>query len=199
MLLIDGFKFPPICIFKGKRLSSAEKKQIPPNVFVWFQDNGWMNTDLMKKYVDYIKDIKVNRSGAPMMMVYDSFKGHLEDLVKKKFQDNGIDLAVIPAGLTSMCQPLDVAINKPFKDNLRKEWHLWMSHGGAGETAKGNLRRAKFNDVCWWVKRSWEGIPNDVIVESFKTCGISNTLVNHDDSDKENNYEELEVIDLTMV
>ena len=76
-------------------------------------------------------------------------------------------------GLTSICQPLDIAINKPFKDNLRKEWHIWMADGGAGETAKGNLRRARFSDVCSWVKKSWERIPDEIIIESFKTCEIS--------------------------
>ena len=73
----------------------------------------------MKEYVDYINELKTNSD--PMMIVYDSFKGHLEESVKKKFCESGIDLAVIPGGLTSICQPLDVAINKLFKDNLRKE------------------------------------------------------------------------------
>src|SRR4051794_23471706 len=153
-----------------------------------------MDTNLMRNYVDYINESRTNSD--PMMMVYDSFRGHLEESVKKKFHENGIDLAVIPGGLTSICQPLDVAINKPFKDNLRKEWHIWMSNGGAGETAKGNLRRAKISDVCGWVKRSWEGVSNEIIIESFKKCGISNALddeIEFDDnssynsSDKENN------------
>ncbi|CAG8857274.1 11221_t:CDS:2, partial [Gigaspora margarita] len=58
-----------------------------------------------------------------------------------------IDLAVIPGGLTSICQPLDAAINKPFKDNLRKEWHLWMAKGGCGTTKAGNLKRATLNTL----------------------------------------------------
>ncbi|GBB84288.1 hypothetical protein RclHR1_01090027 [Rhizophagus clarus] len=69
-------------------------------------------------------------------MVYNSFRGHLEKSVKEKFHDYGFDLAVIPEGLTSLCQPLDVAINKPFKANLCEEWHWWMVAGGAGQTAK---------------------------------------------------------------
>lgn len=110
---------PPICIFKGKRLGRGE--QIPSGVVVWFQENGWMDSKLMINYIDYFNN---NRSRDPTMLVYDSFRGHLEESVKAKFHDNNIDLAVIPGGLTSICQPLDVAINKPFKDNLRKEWHL---------------------------------------------------------------------------
>ena len=109
-----------------------------------------MNADLMKKYIDYLNDIirSNGRSRAPMMMVYDSFKGHLEESVKEKFRDSGFYLAVIPGGLTSLCQPLDTAINKPFKDNLRKEWHLWMANGSAGETVAGNLRCARLSEVC---------------------------------------------------
>ena len=110
------------------------------------------------------------------MLVYDSFSGHLEQSVKEKFHESGIHLMVIPGGLTSICQPLDVSINKPFKDNLRKEWHTWMASGGAEETAAGNLRRASFSDVCLWVKHAWEGISTEVIFESFKKCKISNDL-----------------------
>jgi hypothetical protein len=147
-----------------------------------------MDANLMKKYVEYLNDIGLNK--APMLMVYDSFKGHLEESVKKKFHDNGFDLAVIPGGLTSICQPLDVAINKPFKDNLRKEWHFWMANGGAGLTTGGNLKRARLSDVCNWVKNSWENISSEMIIQSFKTCAISNPLndnkENDEDFDKEN-------------
>jgi hypothetical protein len=154
----------------------------------------------MKDYVDYIDESRTNsETKIPAMMVYDSFRGHLEESVKQKFHENGFDLAVIPGGLTSICQPLDVAINKPFKDNLRKEWHIWMANGGAGETAAGNLRRAKLSDVCGWVKRSWDNISEEVIIQSFKKCGISNSLDENDideiiqDSDKENEDEEFEI------
>jgi hypothetical protein len=77
-----------------------------------------MDTNLMIKYIDYFNN---NQSMAPTMLVYDSFRDHLEKSVKEKFYNGNIDLAVIPGGLTSICQPLDVAINKPFKDNLCKK------------------------------------------------------------------------------
>ena len=58
-----------------------------------------------------------------------------------------------------------------------------MASGGAGETASGNLRRASLSDVCLWVKRSWKGIPTNIIIEFFKTCNISNDLGSDDISD----------------
>src|SRR3989440_125689 len=142
-----------------------------------------MNTDLIKRYVDYLEPLIHN---APTMIVYDSFRGHLEESVKKKFKEINVDLAVIPGGLTSTCQPLDVTINKPFKDNLRKEWHIWMAGGGAGTTSSGNLCRAKLSDVCGWVKHAWKGISNEMVIESFKTCGISTSLDRSDDEITDN-------------
>jgi len=72
----------------------------------------------MIKYVDYIKNL-INNNLA--IIVYDSFKGYLEESVKKKFWDHDFDLAIIFSGLTSICQLLDIIINKPFKNNLHKE------------------------------------------------------------------------------
>jgi len=37
------------------------------------------------------------------MMVYDSFSEHLEELIKKSFSNNDIDLVVIPNRLISIC------------------------------------------------------------------------------------------------
>jgi len=167
-------------------LARDEKEKIPSGIIVWFQKNGWMDVNLMKDYIDYFND---NRFGDPTMLVYDSFKGHLEGSVKNKFRESNVYLAVIPGGLTSICQPLDVAINKPFKDNLRKEWHLWMASGGAGNTANGNLRRAKISDVCGWVKRSWEKISDEIIIESFKKCCITDSPVNSDVDGEESEIE----------
>lgn len=122
-LIIDGTKLSPICIFKEKQMPRGEK--VPSGVVVLFQENGWMNVNLMKRYIDYFNCIRMlnNQSRFLSMMVYDSFRGHLEDSIKEKFKENNVNLAVIPGGLTSICQPLDVAINKPFKDHLHQEWH----------------------------------------------------------------------------
>ena len=55
----------------------------------------------------------------PSVLVLDSFKGHLSDSVKNQLRKMNTELVVIPGGMTSVLQPLDVSINKPFEDRLR--------------------------------------------------------------------------------
>ena len=78
-----------------------------------------MDSDFMIKYVDYFNDKRMkNRSQKNLiMLVYNSFKDHLEESIKRKFHECSFDLAVILSGLTSIYQPLDVTINKPFRDH----------------------------------------------------------------------------------
>ena len=58
----------------------------------------------MKQYIDYLNNEKNNnRFRIPMLMVYDSFRGHLEESVKEKFKEYNYDLAVILGSLTSIC------------------------------------------------------------------------------------------------
>jgi len=40
-------------------------------------------------------------------------------LLRKKLKDKNTDVALVPAGLTGQLQPLDVSINKPFKERGR--------------------------------------------------------------------------------
>ncbi|CAB4421032.1 unnamed protein product [Rhizophagus irregularis] len=119
-------------------------------------------------------------NNTPTMMVYDSFREHLEESVKTKFRDKGIDLAVIPGGLTSICQPLDVTINKPFKDNLRKEWHIWMAGSGAETTTSGNFRHARLSDICG-ISTSLDGSDDEITDNEDSDVG--------GDIDGDGNYE----------
>ena len=52
-------------------------EKAPSGVIVWFQENGWMNVNLMNCYVDYFQRIRRsnNQFRFPSMMVYDSFRG----------------------------------------------------------------------------------------------------------------------------
>ena len=82
----------------------SRREKIPPGVIVWFQNNGWMDTNLMIRYIDYLNDLRVKNKVREdsSMLVYDSFRGHLEKSIKEKFYESGIHLMIIPGGLTNM-------------------------------------------------------------------------------------------------
>ena len=104
----------------------------------------------MKNYVNFLFKFHMseNLSKESAMIVYDFFWDHLKENVKIKFKQHNFHLAVILAGLTSICQSFNISINKPFKDNLRKEWYEWMSKGDVGIIVAGNLKKAKISDIC---------------------------------------------------
>ena len=56
------------------------------------------------------------------LLVSDSLRGHLVEVVKENMNPMKSDSAIIPRGLTSILQPLDIGINKPFK-NIGMENH----------------------------------------------------------------------------
>ena len=85
-------------------------------------------------------------------LVYDMFKAHLVESVKNRLNNINTDVAVVPGGLTSQLQPLDVSIDKSFKEKVRSLWSNWM----AGEadhsfTRGGRLRKPSIAIWCQYV------------------------------------------------
>ena len=111
------------------------------------------------------------------LALYDMFKAHLVKAVKNRLKDLNTNVAIIPCGLTNQLQPLNVSINKPFKDKVRSFWSNWM----AGEedhsfTKVGRLKKPSIAKWCQWVVKAWDEIDPAIIVKAFKKCSISNVL-----------------------
>ena len=58
----------------------------------------------------------------------DSFRAHLSPLILQQRSHN-TELSVIPGEMTSMLQPLDAAVSKPYKECTRKKWPEWILAG----------------------------------------------------------------------
>ena len=173
--LADGTKLLPMVIFK--RRTFPEKTKFPRGVIVHVQENRWMDDE---GCIKWINEVWVRRPGGLLnhksLLVWDMFKSHLCENVKATIKRFNTDIAVIPGGLTSIIQPLDVCLNKPFKDGLHKCWNEWMVSGDHTFTNAGNMRAASLTTVCEWVVKSWENINTESIQKSFKKCGISNAM-----------------------
>jgi len=131
--MADGTKLKPMIIFKRKTLPKNAK--FPSDVIVRSHPKGWMDEQGVKIWLSNVWN---RRPGALLrkrsLLVWDMFRAHLCDSMKAEARKLKVDLAVIPGGLTSVLQPLDICLNKPFKDRLRRMWSDWISSDDVKKT-----------------------------------------------------------------
>ena len=58
---------------------------------------------------------------------------HLSQHILDLFKENKINYILIPSGATRYLQLLDLAINKPFKDNMRKKYSRFVIKFGGNK------------------------------------------------------------------
>jgi hypothetical protein len=58
------------------------------------------------------------------------------------------DLPVIPGESTLILQSLDLSVNRPFKDNVKKLYMQWTAEGGHELMATGKFRRPSTEIMC---------------------------------------------------
>ena len=174
----DGTKLPPKVIFKGVR--TPRDLVVPNSLRVSFHKKGWMDESGVKEWISQC--LPRTRNHEQSLLVWDSFQAHLTD-VKAALKQRKIDVAVIPGGLTPVLQPLNKCLNKPFKDSIRRKHLAWMISGPFEYTPSGNKKALTRNLVLQWVNEVWQEIPAEMVMKSFRTCGISNALDGTEDDE----------------
>lgn len=76
----------------------------------------------------------------------ESFRGHMTDRVKKTVANAECDL-VISSGMTSILQPIEVALNKPFEDHVGALYNEWIKEDDKPETPTGHVKRPSLSTV----------------------------------------------------
>ncbi|MCG7877729.1 MAG: hypothetical protein N0C90_15530 [Candidatus Thiodiazotropha endolucinida] len=184
--MADGTKLRPAVVFKRKTMP---KEKIPSDLLVMVQPKGWVDEPIL---MEWLEKVWFRRPGALLnpnsLLVWDMFRVHLLDSVKRRLRERKTRQAVIPGGTTSLLQPLDVCLNKPFKSNMRNLWNDWMVNGEKTLTKAGNLRRPDITTVCSWVIEAWNMIPASMVLKSFLKCGISNNMDGTEDDELYSDY-----------
>ena len=84
-------------------------------------------------------------------LIFDQATSHITANVLNLLKSGNRDVSIIPGGITRFFHPLDVAINKPFKEHLRE---LYISYCIKNGEDNKNISRTKMIEfVCnaWYV------------------------------------------------
>ncbi|CAI7804325.1 unnamed protein product [Closterium sp. NIES-54] len=90
-----------------------------------------------------------------VLLVLDSYRGHLIDHVGQTMRLIRLTRAMIPVGCTLLVQPQDVSINRAFEVGVRHHYSTWFEEEGIGYTTPAD-------------------VPEEMVRTAFLTCAISN-------------------------
>ena len=123
----NGNKLPHILVFKAKKKGRLENElnTLPivrdKKIFVYCQENAWRDTDI---FLNWLKNIYLNyellKIKKKFLLILDKVPNHCRNTILEFLKDNKIKRVFIPGGLTLKLQPLDLSVNKPYKEKLKK-------------------------------------------------------------------------------
>ena len=126
------------------------------------QSNAWMDEEVMLVWVEQVLGPYVSTApdGVVPILFVDSYHCHMMALVVTRMQDFGVEVENIPGGCTDLCQPVDVGVNKPFKNLIGEQWETWMIEEGlASSTTLPPLRE----DIVQWTRQASNNLPPEMI------------------------------------
>lgn len=116
------------------------------------------------------------------LLIFDKATSHINSEIINYMNLNNIYYVIIPSGFTRFLQPLDLSINKPFKNDL-KEKYLNYQQAHINDITK-NKFTLQDEDIIRFIDEIWNNeniIKKDVIKNSFWYCGISQSLDGSED------------------
>ena len=115
---------------------------------------AWVDGPLVAHVANVLEDI------IPLLTLdSDSYRCPMMASVVQRIQDMGVEVIHIPGGCTSLCQPVDVGFNKPFKDRVCCLWTEWMGLwqvGGWGNTVMAMMSAETTIIKNAWMKTGYE-------------------------------------------
>ena len=120
-----GDKLPLSVLLQGKTYRVFNKiregGQNPPNlVKLYHTESGKMTEAVMLAWLQ--GPVLTYTQGRPAALLLDKYGSHWTTRVRELAAHLNIELILVPPGMTSICQPLDVAFNGPMKIIRMKIW-----------------------------------------------------------------------------
>ena len=161
----------------------------PANWHITYTANYWSNENTMVQYIQkiilpYVSEVRGKLDLAddyPALVLFDVFKGQCTESVFKLLKENNIFYVMIPANCTDKIQPLDLSVNKPAKDFMKRKFQNWYGSKTCSQledniTEPVDLRLSKMKPlIASWIIDLYNYLLSrpDIIINGFHSAGIT--------------------------
>ena len=148
-------------------------------------------------YVEKTRDESFEED-TPALIIMDNFKGQITSSVNSLLEANNIHVCLLPANTTDRLQPMDISVNKPAKDFLKRCFGDWYAEQIQKQLEGNNIESTELQPVDlslprlkqlgakWMVDMSQYLAENpQIMVSGFIKAGIGEALDGHMDSEEE--------------
>ena len=149
----------------------------------------------MLQYVDkiivlYVRSTRDSFSNdTPALVIMDNFKGQITSSVIELLESNNIHVCLLPANTTNQFQPMDLSVNKPAKDFLKRCFEDWYAEQAISQLDGREMESTDLEPVNlgvlvlkelgakWLVQMAEYFVDNSqIIVNGFVKAGIAAAL-----------------------
>lgn len=161
----SGKKLAPWVIVKGKTERAEQRYKDDPRInrlvrsrrlFIVHSENGWSDAGVMRSYLEWFSEEMGNEWS---LLLWDLHSSHRCDEVKTEAVNRHVNLAFIPAGQTSVWQPLDRKIFGMLKAKAQKKLNELC--------AVTHLESLTMADALVILLQAWNEIPAELVRKSW--------------------------------
>ena len=129
-----GEFLPVQVIYAGRTSRCHPRHSFPCDWHITHSRKHWSTEETMLDYIKliilpYVERVRydIGNQSAAALAIFDNFKGQITSACFSLLEENNIHYVLLPANTTDKLQPLDVAVNKPAKDFIRRKFEEWYS------------------------------------------------------------------------
>ena len=168
----SGELLNPMVVFKEPKGEIgpivSKKLTVPDDIIVIASKSGWTRNKEIKKW--FAQVWKPGGYSADHLLLIDSYSCHTSKATTKYIADDGLNVTYLPSNCTNLFQPLDVTVNKVFKDLLKR--HLYDNE--QKDTYGTNFRQAIIDAVAF----AKNGISQQLIQKGFEKSKLGHYFNN---------------------